>query len=82
MKHREVTTKGVSFNVWLSLGEKPETHFQFLRSDDGAYALPGAVAIGHVLVGPTGLALWQPKPEWRDVPHINAAVMRQWKNFT
>lgn len=73
----------IMFNVWLSFGEEPETHWQFLQPGDEAYALPGAVVVGYLLKGPIdGLLFWQPKPEWRDLPNIKAIVTRQFEGFT
>jgi hypothetical protein len=73
----------IRFNVWLSVGEEPMTYFQFLRPDEGAYARPGAVVIGHVVEvsnGVGGVLLWRPKPDWRDAD-TRAAVARQWDAF-
>lgn len=72
----------IKYNVWMSLGKRPETRWQFLRPGEEADALPGARIVGHMVTAPVpGFLVWVPEPKWQDLPHIDEIVQRQFKGF-
>lgn len=73
----------IKINVWLTIGERPLTVFQFLTPEEGAHALDGAIVIGQIVEIPDGqgrLVLWRPKRGWRDSVTCTV-VLHQRKSF-